>query len=376
MARKTPYRPHPLLDHIIRRREVDKWTFPQIGRELGEASGSLQAIYARHYHRLGIEQPVVGRVPAVRLGAPMFGAPTFNPTPEPIAVAGTPGVATMDQSPVSQRVVVPCERRAGWRQSILVTADHHWDHVLADRDLLKHHLAQARERQAGVVMVGDIFCLMQGKMDKRGGKPELRSEYLVDHYADAVVDSAAQWYEPYADLLWLATYGNHEGSYQSHHETDVLARWVKELNRHAGGSILLGAYTGWLSVELDFGDGTSQLHRSLYHHGWGGGGPVTLGVIGTNRMAAQADYDSYLQGHIHEKWVVWRTRQTIGHDGQLVVRDVPHICAGPYKADGASGKGWHPGTGKPLKPMGGYWLHLDWSERQGCVVPKTEEADL
>lgn len=370
----------PVLAQIIQRRNDDGWDWTAIGREQRMATASASQMYARYYQRIGEVPPVVGRSqPVVSPGGPMVigHADVPNPDAAPQPVAGTPGVSTVATGGVSQRVVIQAERRQGWRQSILVTSDHHFDHVHCDRELLRFHLNQARERSAGVLVLGDLFCAMQGKTDRRAAKPDLRPEYLVDAYADAIVDDAIDWYTPYADLIWLISYGNHESKYQSYHETDILRRLHRGLQRTPGANILLGTYAGWLSFDLDFGDGdAAQRLRLRYHHGWGGGGPVTLGTIGTNRQAAAADYDIYAQGHIHEQWSVTRMRETVGPDGRMVVRRVPHICAGTYKAEGGGGMGWHVETGKPPKPSGGYWLHLYWSERQQCVLPKTEEVEL
>lgn len=372
----------PQLAEIVRLRTEEQLNFTEIALRVGfpERPLSGNAASQRFYRWAsanGIKtEPFRGRGQAayVRLGEPPVHAPAPRET-EPLPAAGTPGVATLDQSGVAQRVIVKAERKAGWQQSILVTADHHHDSIHSDRELLAHHLNQARAAKAGVVIIGDLFCAMQGRMDKRGGKADLRPEYQVDHYTDALVDKAAEWYEPYADLIWMASYGNHESKFQQIHETDVLGRWVREMNRHAGGSILLGAYAGFLAVECDFGDGTSQLIRNRYHHGWGGGGPVTLGAIGTNRQAASADYDAYWQGHIHEKWVIYRTRETLDASGTHVIRDVPHLCAGPYKSEGSQGQGWHVETGKPQKPMGGWWQDMYWSERQQCVMLRIRDVD-
>ena len=372
----------PVLAEVVRLRNDDRATWSDIGRALRLTNAGAQQMYARYYNAMGVEPPVAGKVRHPGTGV-VYGAPYAGQEAPPprLAVAG---VAESDDAPerapdapVAQRITIKAERRAGWSQAVLVTSDHHFDHVHCDRDLLRFHLEQARARKAGVLILGDLFCAMQGRMDRRAGKPDLRPEYLVDAYADAIVDDAIDWYTPYADLIWLISYGNHESAYQKHHETDILKRLHKGLSRVPGAAPLLGTYAGWLSFDLDFGDdGPGQRLRMRYHHGWGGGGPVTLGTIGTNRQAASADYDIYAQGHIHEQWAVARMRETVDADGHAVARRVPHICAGTYKAEGGGGQGWHVEGGRPLKPLGGYWLHLYWSERQGCVLPKTEEVDL
>lgn len=323
---------------------------------------------------------------AVERGA-VAPATVYQGEPAPMRVYPAPmedpeampdGAPEVDQSSgnVAHTVTLQAEARDGWRQSILVTSDHHFDHVDCDRALLRYHLDQAIERNAGVLVLGDLFCAMQGKMDRRASKPELRPEYLVPGYMDAIVDDAVSWYAPYASALWLLTYGNHETKVASYSETDILRRFWRELSRQPGGeSIRLGSYAGWLSFDCQLDGLPTQRLRLRYHHGWGGGGPVTLGVIGTNRQASSADYDIYAQGHIHESWSVARMRETVDAEGRAAVRRVPHICAGTYKDEGRRGMGWHVETGKPPKPKGGYWLHLYWSSRQQAILARTEEVD-
>ena len=373
------------IAEVVRLRELDggqSWS--EVARAIGpRADGTystlqvLQQTYAKHYRKQGLEPPVWGPVPprAQTLHYGQSSPQRAAVGPQGATVADGPAEPTAGA--VAQVVTIRAEARAGWTQSVLVTSDHHFDHIDCDRSLLRHHLTQAAERGAGVLVLGDLFCAMQGKMDRRASKPELRPEYLVPGYMDAIVEDAVNWYAPFAPHLWLLTYGNHETKVTSYQETDILKRFWRELTRQpGGGGVLLGSYAGWLSMDCVMEGRPTQRVRLRYHHGWGGGGPVTLGVIGTNRQAAAADFDVYAQGHIHESWSVARMRETVGPDGGAVVRRVPYICAGTYKNEGTRGIGWHIETGKPPKPLGGYWLHLYWSERQQAILSRTEEVEL
>ena len=53
---------------------------------------------------------------------------------------------------------------------VLLTADVHWDNPHCDRTLYRRHLDLAKERDAAILNVGDWFCAMQGKYDKRAAK--------------------------------------------------------------------------------------------------------------------------------------------------------------------------------------------------------------
>ena len=54
-------------------------------------------------------------------------------------------------------------RGKGWEQWFLLSSDRHHDNAHADQKLEKRHLDQARERAAGIIDVGDLFCGLQGK---------------------------------------------------------------------------------------------------------------------------------------------------------------------------------------------------------------------
>lgn len=302
--------------------------------------------------------------------------PAHAPGTEPGQTYTAAGCEVRQLSSRAHVVRVPMRREVGWHQWVLLTADHHYDSTLCDRDLLRDQHAQAVERGAGILAIGDTFDAMQGRQDRRAGKADLRPEYLVPHYADAIVEDALAWYAPFAANYWLWTYGNHEAAYQKVNETDILRRFVRGLNREAGIGAALGAYRGMLSLDCDAGDGSpAQRVRLAYHHGHGGGGPVTKGTIGAQRAAAAGEYDAWVTGHVHERWVVWSSVETVDAEGHHVTRDVPHVCCGGYKVDADRGIGWHVETGKPAKPRGGWWMRLYWSAAAGRVMVGFADVD-
>jgi hypothetical protein len=60
--------------------------------------------------------------------------------------------------------------RVGDEQYFLLQSDVHWDNPQCDRTMLKRHLDLALKRNAPVIDIGDFFCAMQGKYDKRSNK--------------------------------------------------------------------------------------------------------------------------------------------------------------------------------------------------------------
>lgn len=63
-------------------------------------------------------------------------------------------------------VDVPVKQRADWEWWLLLTSDHHLDSPKCNRELLKRHLQEAVNRNAGIHFNGDVLDLMQGVGDK------------------------------------------------------------------------------------------------------------------------------------------------------------------------------------------------------------------
>ena len=86
-------------------------------------------------------------------------------------------------------------------------------------------------------MNGDFFCLMQGRGDPRRSKDDILPEHNNGRYLDSVVDTAVEWFAPYAEQLLVLGYGNHETSIIQYQETDILLRFATILN-HIGESVI------------------------------------------------------------------------------------------------------------------------------------------
>jgi hypothetical protein len=276
--------------------------------------------------------------------------------------------------PTSHSLPVSYKLSSDWQQWILLLADLHWDNPHCDRALLKHLLDEAALRGAGVLVLGDLFCAMQGKWDPRSVKSDVRPEHQTGDYLDSLVRTATDWHAPYAQNILLASPGNHEASILKRHETDLIGRFCERLNDHHGGVCQPGTFAGWVLFRLENerpggGTGNRQTIRLHYDHGYGGGGPVTRGVIQTNRRAVYLpDADIVVSGHIHESWVVEIARERISDMGKPLMDTQTHICLPTLKEEYLDGDGWHRHTGKPPKPLGGWWIRLRWSARDRRVV--------
>lgn len=260
---------------------------------------------------------------------------------------------------------VPFRIARDWEQWVLLRSDAHHDNPHCLQDWEKRHLDLALERNAGIIDNGDLFCAMQGKGDRRHAKEDVRPEHQCGNYLDALVRTAADFYQPYAQNWWMFGRGNHETAVEQVHETDLTERLAQTLRDRTGAPCPVGGYRGYFAFAF-VGENTTQRFRveMYYEHGSGGGGPVTKGVIQHNRRAAACRADIYLSSHIHEDWVL--TTEVSRLDRQFRQETIPvrHIQTATYKQEFMVGKcaGFHDRTCRPPKPLGAKWLRFFWED--------------
>lgn len=264
--------------------------------------------------------------------------------------------------------------RVGDERWFLLQSDVHWDNPACQRELFIKHLKQARERDAAILDNGDFFCAMHGKWDKRANKSDLRPEHQCGDYLDALVRTGVGELEPYADLLTIRGQGNHETSVLKRHETNLVERLVERL-RLKSDSVRLGGYSGYVVFDVTYRGTRRQPIKLFYHHGFGGGGPVTRGVIQTNRQAVfLADADVVLTGHTHDSWQMPIARVKLNQDNTSIVhtRQV-HVRAAGYKEEYGDGYGgWHIERGAGPKPTGAVWMRISQTSAEGVDFELTE----
>ena len=257
--------------------------------------------------------------------------------------------------------IVTIPFRKSLDQRFLLTADRHWDNTLSNWGLQQKHLQEAIARRAGILDFGDLFCAMQGKFDKRSDKDNLRSIHCQGEYLDSLVNSAADFFEASAKRFIMIGMGNHETAILKRHETNLTTRLVEELNTRQGTDIYNGGYSGWVIFRLhNLASDEITTKKLWYIHGYGGGGPVTRGVIQTNRRAVYLpDADFVVTGHTHDEWIVPIQRNRIDDDGYQYLEEQVHVQIPTYKDEYVDGYGgWHVETGKPPKPIGAMWLQF------------------
>ena len=256
----------------------------------------------------------------------------------------------------------------GKRVQIAMLSDLHWDNPKCDWDLLKRDLDYCKTNNIPVMVNGDFFCLMQGKGDRRGNKSDIRPEHNNAKYLDSIVETAVEWFSPYADILTVIGYGNHETSVIKWQETDLLQRFVDLLNYKNGTNVYTGGYGGWLIINQELSTGNFSTFKIKYFHGSGGGGVVTKGALNLTRaLEMYEDFDVFAMGHIHENAARNDVRDTIKHNSRVGYKhehkQIHMMLTGTYKEEyGDGSEGWHVERGAPVKPTGGRILVFE-SER-------------
>lgn len=251
------------------------------------------------------------------------------------------------------------------KQEIALLSDLHWDNPKCDRDQLKKNLDHCKKHNIPVLLNGDTFCLMQGKYDPRKAKGSIRPEHNVNDYIDAVVNTAADWFLPYADILTVVGYGNHETAILRRQETDVIERFVTLLNyrnKTENGSdhkVFTGGYGGWLIFMVN-----TFSYRIRYFHGSGGGGAVTKGHINLTRAKESYDnFDCFTMGHVHENTERFDTVSSITRNHTPYNKELLLCITGTYKEEYNDGfMGWHVERGAPPKPIGGRILEINYHD--------------
>ncbi len=261
--------------------------------------------------------------------------------------------------------------KGGWEGDILLMADEHWDNAHTDLELLKEEHDEAVRRNAPILKIGDVLCLMQGKWDKRAAACALRPEHHGDNYLDLVTDTASDWYAPYAKNIALITPGNHEASIQERYQTDMTDRLLEGIKYKSGVKVFKGGYTGFVLVGFEQEEGHIRDQFVIhYHHGYGGGGEVTRGMIDNNRTRGQYMADVYVSGHIHRRNSDENTITTVTMAGLIEKRQQWFLRCSTYKDEAGEGKGgYHVKNGRAGRPKGGWWLHMTFKNKQVSYKP-------
>lgn len=274
----------------------------------------------------------------------------------------TPGWWAMRQTdPSAYRLDLQFDGKGATRR-ILLLADIHWDNAHCRLDLLRETLDEAKRIEAPVFSFGDHFCAMQGKWDKRASASALREEHRGGNYLDLLVSTCADWFTPYAGNLAMISIGNHETAIRRHHQVDLTQQLVALLRRE-GSPVIAGPYWGYIVIGCNVGGRITDSLKLHFHHGAGGGGPVSRGLIDHSRTRSDYDADVFVSGHIHRRNADENVITRVTTAGKVYQQSQLFLRCSTWKDE--SNDGYHVEKGRAARPIGGWWLDLMATKTQG-----------
>ena len=242
----------------------------------------------------------------------------------------------------------------------IVLGDPHIDSDYSDKKLLKKHLQFAVDNNIDVYCIGDLLDVMQGRHD-----PRRKNKQDKDHYFNHIINYVTDFLTPYKDVIKFVSYGNHETAVIKNNDLDLLEIIVNNLNL-LGANIKLGSYSGWWQFRLTHGT-SNYGYKVNYHHGFGGGGKRTKGLIQyTDRQVGLGDVDMIIMGHVHEDTDSYHTIEYINNKGIICEKDVIWTRVSSYKNENI-GNGWAVEKGFNPKPVGAKLYTINYNKHIGIT---------
>jgi hypothetical protein len=238
---------------------------------------------------------------------------------------------------------------------VIPFSDVHFDSKKCDRAMLKKHLDMLEKEDAYCWFNGDFFDVMGCNRDPRSGKEDIRPEYNVKNYLDAVIVDAEKFLRPYKDRILFMSDGNHETNILNRQETNVLDRLCAMLGVERMG------YSGFIRVNLAKVKYSKLIH---FHHGFGGNAPRSKGIMRVDIDAAKyPDADVIVRGHTHQKWAIPSLSRRLTSRGEFIKKTQYHFQLGSYKDGYGKGiRGWEVEKEFSDTPLGSFLLNLSYQK--------------
>ena len=259
--------------------------------------------------------------------------------------------------------------KSGSRFRFLALTDLHWDSSHCDRNFLKKHLDYALKENAPVVIVGDLFDIMQGRFDPRADPQTLRPEHRGSNYFDLISSTALEWFAPYASILALITPGNHEAAVIKRNEIDLIDRLTHSLRTQHNSPVIYGedwCYLLQKSERTSTGKADVRTKRIFLHHGYGGGGESGRGIPQHQATRSQWQADVFISGHIHRRNTDHNVVTSVTGKGRIETSDQWFVRCGSYKQE--LDCGWHISRGAAARPLGGWWITTEMNRSKAITT--------
>lgn len=209
---------------------------------------------------------------------------------------------------------MPCN--TGEKKHFYGCSDSHLWNINSNMDQFKEELEEALERDARILMLGDMIDAIFPGTDKRHNPSILVKELQGrDDAPIKAIQMTIDFMEPFAENIDLITLGNHELAVWKYHGINMSNMLVMGLNQRLKDKkskhrVLYGGYTCYMGYKFArkgkkrHGAPPGPVLDILCHHGGGGSAPVSKGMIDVNRKETTWDYDIFLFGHKHNSFGV------------------------------------------------------------------------
>jgi UDP-2,3-diacylglucosamine pyrophosphatase LpxH len=198
------------------------------------------------------------------------------------------------------------EHSCGNVLNLALMSDLHIGSLHTDYKLIEKELKRAEAENALIAINGDVFDAILPGDRKRYRANNLHPRMFTA--GDDMIGESIRWaYEilaPYADRILMIGDGNHDDSVARFHHIEPVKHLCILLAKESGKSINYGGYHGFIHLRMDVnGLGKKFGHYVIhYHHGAGGGAPVTKGAITFSRAQMWLEgVDAIWRGHTHNK---------------------------------------------------------------------------
>jgi UDP-2,3-diacylglucosamine pyrophosphatase LpxH len=244
-------------------------------------------------------------------------------------------------------------------------SDLHIDSKRHNEALRKRHMQMAVDDKAPIVIFGDLFDAKESKFDPR--KTGSKKEEINDPagaYINNLISYAANGLEPYANNIALIGLGNHETALRRKLDVDIMPFLARELHSRGCNPPIVAGYGGWIILRYRYGKTMRGAVKIYFHHGAGGGGPVTRGAIKAHRRATFVEGADYvLSGHIHNPDYNHYRSVGVSDRGRVFHRDTHHLVLPSYqRSDQYSPQGWEVEKEFPPTPTGCVRLDITFGE--------------
>lgn len=226
-------------------------------------------------------------------------------------------------------VVCKPSRLSSQSVSILFQSDPHIGSAITDYSMLKEELEDAARKKARILINGDVFENLFHTNQKQYLPHSLHER--IQGSSDQInrcLEWAVELYGPYAYLIDMVGEGNHDARSVKYGAVDIVALFVKELQRLTTHEVHYGGYSGL--VQYLFSSSSRRL-TIYYHHGWGSGSSLASAMSDFNRAQQFENVDVFWLGHKHCSVNAKVYRPSCPKNGfNTRVREVRYIRTGAY----------------------------------------------